>query len=155
MFSTSGSRLTRLPSLVGSRRRGTRAERLPALPAAPREPRDEDELIGYPVRPPFYSSWEVWLDSRLRRIDPYWEPQVQFGRKGEPGSTEADWVHPLLHVALYLDGPSHDVFQTGPRDAANRARLEAIGYRVVAWFFGTFGALKASWLDYYRRDLGG
>ncbi len=110
---------------------------------------------GAPPPEPFASWWEVWLDGWLRRRDPGWEPQVQFGRLGAAGSTRPDWVHEVLRIALYLDGIYWHREPQAAREAYRRAQVASAGYRVVAWTVYSLEQLKEGVSEWYQRDIGG
>lgn len=120
----------------------------------PRRLRTEQEVLPI-VRPPFNSSWEVWMNDFLLRQNPYWQSQTQFGRLGTAGATRPDFLNDMLKVAFYLDGPVHLFRNLGNKDEYVRASVRSQGYKIVAWNVPTFDYMVKNAQQWYRNNIEG
>jgi hypothetical protein len=104
---------------------------------------------------PFNSVWEVALNILFLERDPNWLPQIQFGERGEAGSTRPDWIHPLKKIAFYLDTPVHHFRRLEARDTYLRYGLQSEGWTVIVWDVPTLDYAVENFYRWYRAVIEG
>ena len=120
------------------------------LPTAPRTKGKQEppELAQIGTPPPRTSKWDVWTHAQFRKHDALWTWDIWIA------GTIPDAYHPLLKIAVYLDGPVHEFRNLFGKDEAKRARLRLMGIRVVVWKVSNFIDLRDHFEEWYRRDIG-